>query len=347
MTAGLGGPGHSAVRAWSLVLLPWTLGLAALAMLPASAPAGGLLFVVLGVTAATLITFDAREWPGAVRWSPTFWEGVARNAWAVGALASVLFFGRALGDSSATIAGVARGLALAFLPALFGLILAVLAAVPALRLRSETPEGLEDQLPAGAGRYLGVLMLLGLLGWTLARPPAGDAWRFAPHALLLQPSAALTVAGAALLFVALSGSSLRRRVGVVACGLSAAVCAPAGLVLALLGIADQNIGRVVSGLGFVLTSSVVSLAALLAVANPVEDRRLRRGEDPMPLNRTVWILLPGVALVLLLIVLGFAMTPMEAPAASRAEPRLSLHASTPCHPTIHGAADGARARPRG
>ena len=281
-------------------------------MLPASAPAGGLLFVVLGVTAATLIAYDAREWPTAVRWPATVWEGVTRNAWCVGALASVLFFGRALGDSSRTIAEVARGLALAFLPALFGLILAGLAAVPALRLRSETPEGIEDQPRSGAGRYLGVLMFLGLVGWTLARPPEGNAWRFAPHALLLQPSAALTFAGGAPLFVAVSGPSLRRRVGVVACGLSAAVCAPAGLVLALLGIADQSIGRVVSGLGFVLSSCVVSLAALLAVANPVEDRRLRRGEDPMPLNRTVWILLPGVALVLLLIVLGFAMTPMQA-----------------------------------
>jgi hypothetical protein len=49
-----------------------------------------------------------------------------------------------------------------------------------------------------------VLLLLGLIGWTVARPPAGDAWRFAPHALLLQPSAGLLFVGAALLFVAYS-----------------------------------------------------------------------------------------------------------------------------------------------
>jgi len=312
MTARLGGPWLSATRAWALVLLPWVLGLATLAMLPASAPAAGPLFVALGVTAAALIAFDAREWPSAVRWSATFWEGVTRNAWCAGVLASVLFFGRALGDSSRTIAEVARGLALAFLPALFGLILAGLAAVPALRLGTELGEGVEEEPSAGAGRYLGVLLLLGLIGWTIARPPAGGAWRFAPHALLLQPSAGLLFVGAALLFVAASGPSLRLRVGVVACGLSAAVCAPAGLMLALLGVADQSIDRVASGLGFVLTSCCLSLAALLAIANPLEDRRLRRGEAPMPLNRVVWILLPGLALVLLLIVLGFAMTPMQA-----------------------------------
>lgn len=123
----------------------------------------------------------------------------------------------------------------------------------------------------------------------------------------------------ALLFLTLSGPSLRRRSGVIACGLSAAVCALAGLVLALLGIADQDIGRVVSGLGSVLTACAVSLATLLAVANPFEDARLRRGEDPVPLNKTVWILLPGVTLVLLLVVLGVVMTPMQAPAASRAD----------------------------
>ena len=312
MTARLGGPWLSATRAWALVLLPWAFGLATLAMLPASAPAAGPLFVALGVTAAALIAFDAREWPGAVRWSATFWEGVTRNAWCAGVLASVLFFGRALGDSSRTIAEVARGLALAFLPALFGLILAGLAAVPALRLGTESGEGVEEEPSAGAGRYLGVLLLLGLIGWTIARPPAGDAWRFAPHALLLQPSAGFLFVGAALLFVAASGPSLRHRIGVVACGLSAAVCAPAGLMLALLGVADQSIDRVASGLGFVLTSCCLSLAALLAIANPLEDRRLRRGEAPMPLNRVVWILLPGLALVLLLIVLGFAMTPMQA-----------------------------------
>ena len=312
MTARLGGPALSATRAWTLVLLPWALGLAALVLLPTSAPAAGLLFVVLGVAAAALIAFDAGEWPRAVCCSAAFWEGVTRNAWCVARLPRCCSSG---GRSVTRAARSPRSRAGLRSPSCRPSSGSSWPALPPCRRCACVAGRVEGSRRSPRGRRAAFLRRPAAPGAHRVdrRAPAGGrSLAICAAALLLQPSAGLMFVGAALLFVAMSGSSLRRRIGVLACGLSAVVCAPAGLMLALLGIADQSIDRVASGLGFVLTCCCLSLTALLAVANPLEDRRLRRGEAPMPLNRAIWILLPGLALVLLLIVLGFAMTPMQA-----------------------------------
>ncbi len=311
MTSKAIGSGASAALARASVVVPWAIVLAASAFFPASAPVGGLLFVVLGLAAVTLTAFGAHEWGRAARTSPVLWESTARNAWTIGVLAALLFFARALGDSSRGLAEVARSLALAFLPALYGLALAALCLVPALRLRDSGAGSHSDESRGGADRWLGAALFLALVAWTLMRSPLGDAWRFTPWAMLLHWPAVLVVAGGALLVAAIAGPALRGRIGVVALALSAALASLTGLVLVLFGFADQSIARVVSGLDFILTSCFVAHVGMLIVANPIEDRRMRGGADPFPGSRTAWLLFPVATLVFLVITLVLAMTPMQ------------------------------------
>jgi hypothetical protein len=311
MTSNANGTGASAALARAGVVVPWAIGLAAFGYLSPSAPVAGLLFVVLGIAAATLTAFQARELGRAMRSSAIFWESTARNAWLIGVLAAEVAFTRALSDSSRGIAEVARGMVLAFLPALYGLALGGLAAVPALRMRATGTESRPNEAGAGTDRWFGVALFVVLVAWAVMRSPVGGAWRFAPWATLLHWPAVLVVIGGALLVVAIAGEGLRRRIGVVALALAGTFASLAGLVLLLLGFADQSIARVVSGLSFILTSCFVALAGMLTVANPIEDRRLREGGEPFPVNRTAWLLLPAATLVFLVIALVLAMTPMQ------------------------------------
>lgn len=311
MTSKAIGTGTSAALARASLVVPWAIVLVAVSFISPSTLLGSLMFVALGIAAATLTAFGASEWGRSARTSPVFWEAAARNVWMIGVLAAVLFFVRALGDTSREIAQVARDLALAFLPALYGLALAGLAAVPALRLRAGGAESPGAETGAGADRSLGAALLVVLITWTVMRSPPGDTWRFAPWQMLLHWPAVLVVIGGALLVVAIAGAALRGRIGPVALALSGGLASLAGLLLVLLGFADRDLARIVSGINFILTSCFVALAGMLIVANPIEDQRLRGGGDPFPGNRTTWLLFPVATLVYLVITLVLAMTPMQ------------------------------------
>jgi len=313
MTSMTTGPGASTALARASFVALWAIVLVAFAFLAPSAPVGGFLFELLGVTAVSLMAFAAHELRRAARTSAIFWEGAARNAWMVGALAALLFFVRALGDSSREMAQVARDTALAFLPAVYGLALAGLCAVRALRLRTAGAEAPREETAgvSPSDHWLGAALFVVLVVWTVVRSPLGGAWRFAPWEMLLHWPAVLVVAGAAVLVAMIAGAELRGRIGVAALALAGALASLGGLVLVLLGFADQNLPRVVSGLSSILTACFVALAGMLAIANPIEDRRMRQGGSPFPINRTAWILFPVATLFFLVIVLVLAMTPMR------------------------------------
>jgi len=296
------------------VVVPWAVGLAAFVILPASAPVGGFLFVGLGVSAVALATFGAREWARGARSSPVWWESMGRNAWIVGALSALLFFARALGDSSRDLEHVARDLALAFLPALYGLALASVSVVLAMRFRADgtgSPPGEIGDSGSGTDYWLGAGLFAVLVSWTVLRPPQGDAWRFAPWAILMHWPAVLIVIGGALVVVIIAGRALRSRIGVVAVALSGAIASLVGLVLVLSGFADQSVAGIVSGLDFMLTSCFVAQVGMLLIANPIEDWHRRAGGEPLPGCRAAWLLLPAATLVFLVITLVLAMTPMQ------------------------------------
>lgn len=289
----------------------WAIGLAAFVFLKLSAPVGGAVFVLLGVVVLSLTAFTPAELRSASRTSVAFWEGAARNAWLLGAVASLLFFARGLGDSSGGLAQVARDLALAFVPSAYGLALAGLCAVPALRLQQASAQSPRGTTAGGrVDAWLGTALFLVLVA-VLMRPASGGTSGFTSWALLLHWPAALVVAGGTLLVVAIAGTALRGRIGVAALSLAGALGSLAGLVQVLLGFADQAFPRIVAGLSFILTACFVALVGLLVVANPIEDRRSRHGgASLLAINRTAWLLLPLVTLLFLVVVLVLVMTPV-------------------------------------
>ena len=134
---------------------------------------GGLVFLLLGITTAALMSFSPREIgtafrhasgaPGSIeglRRSARVWEAAARNAWIIGVLGSALGFTAVLGGGSGGIQETSLGMARAFIVALYGLILAVACLVPALKLAGaagrlpsdDRPDLIRPALPVSSER---------------------------------------------------------------------------------------------------------------------------------------------------------------------------------------------------
>jgi flagellar motor component MotA len=69
--------------------------------------------------------------------SAYFWEAAARNFLMLGVLGAFISFVTALGKSSGGIANIALGMSESFLPAVYGMILAVICFVPVLQVKKQ------------------------------------------------------------------------------------------------------------------------------------------------------------------------------------------------------------------
>jgi hypothetical protein len=319
----------------SLVLLLLWATLAVVSIGFARRPAlSGLLFVLLGASALSLAGFSPTEVgcalraaraPSASPRSALFWEAVARNAWLSGTLGSVLFFVLALCDSDSGLHEVATGMALAFVPAIYGLGLGLLSLVPVIKLRhpltrvavtneTESPEQASGESGPTRANVLGYALFAALLLATIV-------WRYGPLTNPRFPLWGWLVSWPALVFVALAvlavtliGAPLRVRVWTAAFAFAGLLGALVGLVQVLTSFAARNLAGLTSGLSFVLSSCFVALLALAAVAGPAVDRTLRSNpaEQPSWLERTIWALFPAAALLFLVLTFILVITPMTA-----------------------------------
>ena len=66
--------------------------------------------------------------------SAYFWEAMARNFWMVGVLGSLITFIIGLGSSAGGIQGISTRMTNSYLSTIYGMILAVICAAPALKL---------------------------------------------------------------------------------------------------------------------------------------------------------------------------------------------------------------------
>ena len=307
-------------------LARWALGLAASTFFAPTVLVSGLLFVLLGVSALSLTAFTTAEFRGALGGSALFWEIAARNAWMTGATGTVLFFVRALSDSDAEGIETARGMAFAFVPAVYGLMLAALFLVRALRLRdaaraTSTPlaasiserSSLEPASGHPWGHGLGYLLYVVLVAWTIAHPYFAKATpRFMPWDWVLYWPAVLVVTGGTLTIALIAGKTLWGRIAVAGFALAGTLGSLAGLIQALLGFADRDISRIMSGLGLMVTACFVALLGMTLVANPAEDRRAKRGEPGVPSawSRAAWLLFPLATVFFLVLTFILVATPM-------------------------------------
>ena len=291
----------------------WILGLAISTVFSRDVNVSGLLFVLLGASAARLATFTSAELRWAPRTSSLFWETAARNAWIAGVTGSILFFVRAVGEPSTGIAEVARAMALSFVPSMYGLLVGALCLVRALRLRGVSPGAATAPAAGGRESVLGPALYAVLLVWTIALPHLGPvAPRLTPWDFVFYWPSILVVLGATRTLLWIAGGALRGRIAVASLALAGTIASLVGLVVALLGLADRSLERVTSGLGFMVTACFVALAGMTLFANPAEDRRARRGEPgtPSPWSRTAWLLFPLIAILVLVVTMVLVMTPM-------------------------------------
>jgi hypothetical protein len=288
----------------------WLAGLAGFIAMPHLDVVRGLLFVLLGTSSLGLAVHGSRA-ARAARTTAGFWQAAARHAWLAGGLGSVLLFVRALTAPSSAIGDVASRMAMAFAAAAWGLALAMLFGLIGTRVERRATAAGRGRQASMAERILGVVLLVGLIGFTTVGLPLGSGvGGLQPWALLVHWPAILLVVGAAFSGIAAAGDGMRAETAAPACALAGTLGGLVGLVLAMTGFAQPDLGRVTAGVSFMITSCSTGLLGLLAAAS------LREGEDAggrgtsASVVRASWVLFPLVSLLFLVVVFLLVVTPM-------------------------------------
>lgn len=282
----------------------WIAAAAALTFVPAVG--AGLLLVLLGALTPLLPSVQAGH--PDLR-SRDLWHRVAAVAWAVGALAGIVLFGRALAEAD-RIEAIATGMALAFVPGVGALALASLIVAGAARLRpGAVGAGPPAGLAARASSRLRRGLLLALVAWfTWVVRPGAHGLPFQPRDWLLHGPALLLAAGAALAFALVAGRAAKR-LAPVALASAGTFAALVGLAQALFGMARVSIAHVTAGLESVTTACFATLVglALAAVDTGGEEGGARTA------SYVAYAVFPLVSLLLLAVTFLMAITPMTKP----------------------------------
>jgi hypothetical protein len=305
----------------------------------------GLYYLVCGTIAAAFIGFSWREIAAAFRFAAGrprgtvgelkraayFWEAAARNAWILGVLGSALNFIIALGRGVGGIGDIANRITQAFVVTLYGLVMAVVCLVPALKIQGRT-RGAEPQGPSEARepgpadfgkifvlgkilRYAPLAAVLATAGYSLIRAnPQGGSLSL-DKVILNWPSILVVVGGTTALALFMGAGAVGRALtlGFAMTGLISLLM---GFIQALFGFVHHNIQEVTSALVFIISSCSIALLGMLVVGAPLEDREVMEGrrEGPAPLSRMFWAVFPLVAYVFLILAFLMVITPMTKPA---------------------------------
>jgi hypothetical protein len=298
----------------------------------------GLLYLAFGSVAAAFMGFTRREigsafrhaagrggGPGELARSAYFWQAAARNAWILGALGSALNFALVLGGESGGIADISQRMIQSFAVTLYGLVLAVILLVPAMKVaglaeKAGAPGAASSAVTVGpAGpRFLSVERVASYIGFAavlvLTALPrlhgAAPDLPLPPVKVLLHGPAVLVVLGGAIALALFTGAGGRAwTLGFATTGLIALLT---GLIQSLFGFVHTNIQEIAAAIAFIVSASVFALLGLVAVASPLEDREVMDGrrEGAGPISRMFWILLPLVTFVFLILTFIMVVTPM-------------------------------------
>jgi hypothetical protein len=298
----------------------------------------GLLYLVFGSIAAAFMGFSRREIGAALRRAASrggppeetrraayFWEAAARNAWILGALGSALNFALVLGGESQGLQDVSHRMIQSFVVTLYGLVLAVLCLVPALKIagRAEEPSAPDKTVassrPAAvpaplmerATAYVAFAAVLFLTAAPriLGAPPQGN---LPIGKVLLHGPALLVVVGGTVALALFMGAGTEARAWTLGFALTGLVALLMGLIQALFGFVHKNIREISAALAFIISASSFALLGLVAVAAPLEDRELMEGRSkrPSPLSRLLWAIFPLLAFILLILTFFAVVTPM-------------------------------------
>ncbi len=300
----------------------------------------GLVFVLLGAVATVLMSFTGPEIGSAfkhaagvsgpvedIQKSVLFWEAAGRNGWMLGVAGSVLYFVLALSSSQGGIGGIASRMALSFVPAVYGMILAVICLVPAWKLsiglqdkrQEETkdihsPQTDDSPSPLRLEHLVGYVLFIAVFTWTIIKPSLSYTHpKFKPWEWIANWPALLVVLGGTLIIVLFVNHASSGSTWTLSFALTGLLGSFMGFIMVLLGFAGRNIEDVANGLAFVLSSPFVSLLGMLLVGAPLEDRRIKakKSDKLSSLSRMAWYIFPLMTLIFLALAFVLVITPMK------------------------------------
>ncbi|HDT14288.1 MAG TPA: hypothetical protein ENO03_08040 [Candidatus Aminicenantes bacterium] len=217
----------------------------------------------------------------------------------------------------------------AFLVTLYGLVLAVLCLIPAVKLagRAESlgtpataPAGEDIARPRAAlgltvervAAYIAFTALLVLTavpqvrGYAQGGPvPIGK--------VMLHWPAILVVFGGAVALALFMGAGAGARAWTLGFAMTGIISLLTGLIQALFGFVHRDVAEIAAALSFIVSGSSFSLLGLVAVASPLEDREVMEGrrEGAGPISRMFWVLLPLLTFIFLVLTFIMVVTPMQ------------------------------------
>jgi hypothetical protein len=301
----------------------------------------GFLFVFLGGIFLTLISFSFREMGRALkhtldrsgsaleqRKTGYFWETVVRNFWMTGVLGCVISFVIALGSSEGGLFGIASRMSASYISAVYGMALAVICAVPALKVSGtlDTPDKEEKQNSLDVGSenntpflkfdsVIGYVLFLFALGWSIFTPLLGQAFEgpLKPMDLFLYWPALLVVLGGTIAIVLLVGNSAASKSFTIGFALTGMLATLMGFVQAMMGFSSKEIQDIASAITFILSSCIIALLGMMLVGNPLLDHSMKneKVQKAQPLNRIVWFVFPFMTLILLFLTFVMVVTPIK------------------------------------
>jgi hypothetical protein len=298
----------------------------------------GLFYLVFGSIAVAFMGFSHREIGTAFRTAAGrpgppedlkrgayFWEAAARNAWILGVLGTAMNFTIALGSESGGIEEILNRVIQSFVVTLYGLVLAAVCLVPAMKLagraeRAEAAEGPRAGLirPVLFERVTGYVLFAAVLGLTIVSLVRGypQTGPLPITKVMLHGPAFLVVFGGAIALALFMGEGARARGLTLGFTMTGLISLLMGLLQALSGFVHKSQPELAAALAFIISASAFTLLGLVVIAAPLEDRAVMDGrcERPGPLSRMVWAVFPLLVFVFLLLTLIMVVTPMTKPA---------------------------------
>jgi hypothetical protein len=298
--------------------------------------AAGFAFVFGGGLALFFMGFSLSQIGAAARYAagrplreedksllPYLWEALGRNFWVVGVLGTIANFVLTLARPSEGIQQVAFLMTASFRPALYGMILAVVCAVLALKSKEDlvrleesppTSVSLSERQPWTFTNAAGYAVLIVILGWTIVLPAArGFLQEQRLLSFFFDLSALLVVAGGAVIMMIFLGkTSLGTALnsGLAVTGLLGSLM---GLMQTLFAFTEKSIRDVSSALAFVISSCFLALLGMILVGLPLADHEARAAGWPRGLafNRLAWYVFPLLALLFLVVTFIGVVTPIK------------------------------------
>jgi flagellar motor component MotA len=298
-------------------------------------------FVFLGGIALALMSFSFKEIGMALKHTSSrteiaeeqqksgyFWETAVRNFWMMGVLGSIISFVIALGNSEGGIFGIATRMSASYLSVVYGMILAVICSVPALKisgilntqLKTEKPNVLEE-LEVNEAKFLkfetviGYVFFIFLLGWAIFTPIMGQTFDgpLKPQNLFLYWPSLLVVLGGTLAIVLFVGNAATGRSFTFGFALTGFLATLMGLVQAMFGFSSKGIQDIASAITFILSSCFIALLGMMLVGNPLVDQSAKadRVQKTQTLNRIGWFFFPFMTLILLFLTFVMVVTPIQ------------------------------------